>query len=105
MNFENFIKCLQGRSYSSLFTQENSKKFHFKNLTTQLEEIDGKKGAQPPRYPGQTTTQEASRLRLMKAFTKAAILSRKNELGLILDLISSCLDFDAKRRPTNNGLL
>lgn len=36
MNFENFIKCLQGRSYSSLFTQENSKKFHFKTVSEQV---------------------------------------------------------------------
>ena len=32
MNFENFIKCLKDMSYSSLFTQENSKKFHFKTV-------------------------------------------------------------------------
>lgn len=33
------------------------------------------------------------------------MLARKNELGLILDLISSCLDVDPKRRPTIPGLL
>jgi len=32
-------------------------------------------------------------------------LSRKNELGLILDLVASCLDMDPKKRPTINGLL
>lgn len=32
-------------------------------------------------------------------------MSRKNELGLILDLISSCLDMDPKRRPTISGLI
>jgi serine/threonine protein kinase len=37
--------------------------------------------------------------------TKVHILSRKNELGLILDLISSCLDIDPKKRPTISGLL
>jgi len=31
---------------------------------------------------------------------KASILERKNELGLILDLVSSCLDIDPKKRPT-----
>lgn len=41
----------------------------------------------------------------MKAFAKAGVLARKNELGLILDLISSCLDVDPKRRPTIPGLL
>lgn len=41
----------------------------------------------------------------MQAFAKAGVLARKNELGLILDLISSCLDVDPKRRPTIPGLL
>ena len=41
----------------------------------------------------------------MQAFAKIDVLSRKNELGLILDLISSCLDVDPKRRPTIPGLL
>ena len=33
------------------------------------------------------------------------VLERKNELGLILDLIASCLDEDPKKRPTIQGLL
>ena len=37
MNFENFIKCLKDMSYSSLFTQENSKKFHFKSVAEQIQ--------------------------------------------------------------------
>lgn len=41
----------------------------------------------------------------MQAFAKSKVLERKNELGLILDLISSCLDLDPKRRPTIPGLL
>ena len=41
----------------------------------------------------------------MAAFAQAGVLARKNELGLILDLISSCLDVDPKRRPTIPGLL
>ena len=41
----------------------------------------------------------------MQSFAKAMVLERKNELGLILDLISSCLDLDPKRRPTITGLL
>lgn len=36
---------------------------------------------------------------------KATVLDRKNELGLILDLISSCLDVDPKKRPTIQGML
>ena len=39
------------------------------------------------------------------ALAKAQVLERKNELGLILDLISSCLDVDPKKRPTVEGLL
>ena len=41
----------------------------------------------------------------MQSFAKTEVLERKNELGLILDLISSCLDVDPKRRPTIPGLL
>jgi len=33
------------------------------------------------------------------------VLSRKNELGLILDLVASCIDVDPKKRPTIKGLL
>lgn len=36
---------------------------------------------------------------------KSQVLERKNELGLILDLISACLDVDPKKRPTIQGLL
>ena len=36
---------------------------------------------------------------------KGQILERKNELGLILDLVSSCLEMDPKKRPTIQGLL
>ena len=36
---------------------------------------------------------------------KAQVLDRKNELGLILDLVASCLDVDPKKRPTVQGLL
>ena len=107
LNFENFIKCLKGRSYSSLFTQENSKKFHFKSIADQLEQADGPglDGPRAPRYPGQASSSQASRMRLLTAFARADVLSRKNELGLILDLVSSCLDPDPKRRPTIAGLL
>jgi hypothetical protein len=31
---------------------------------------------------------------------KVEVLERKNELGLILDLIAACLDVDPKKRPT-----
>jgi hypothetical protein len=36
---------------------------------------------------------------------KESVLERKNELGLILDLMSACLDCDPKKRPTIQGLL
>lgn len=39
------------------------------------------------------------------ALAQASVLERKNELGLILDIVSSCLDVDPKKRPTINGLL
>lgn len=50
-------------------------------------------------------TNQEIRLRMIQAFAKSAVLERKNELGLIMDLISSCLDLDPKRRPTIPGLL
>ena len=37
---------------------------------------------------------------MMQVFAKAEVLERKNELGLILDLVASCLDIDPKKRPT-----
>ena len=42
---------------------------------------------------------------MFQHFSQAEVLARKNELGLILDLVASCLDMDAKKRPTINGLL
>jgi serine/threonine protein kinase len=42
---------------------------------------------------------------MLTAFAKGEVLERKNELGLILDLVASCLDMDPKKRPTINGLL
>jgi serine/threonine protein kinase len=42
---------------------------------------------------------------MMEQLAKKTVLERKNELGLILDLISSCLDVDPKKRPTIPGLL
>lgn len=108
INFENFIKCLKDMSYSSLFTQENSKKFHFKSVAEQFEAqggMPGGNGSQGPRFPGQQVTQQETRLKALHTFAKAGVLARKNELGLILDLISSCLDMDPKRRPSIKGLL
>ena len=45
-------------------------------------------------------TNQELRRKIMQSFAKAEVLERKNELGLILDIISSCLDMDPKRRPT-----
>lgn len=39
------------------------------------------------------------------SMAKNKVLERKNELGLILDLIAGCLDVDPKKRPTIQGLL
>jgi serine/threonine protein kinase len=51
MSFENFIKCLKDMSYSSLFTQENSKKFHFRTIAEQIDVV-GCAAKEAPRYPG-----------------------------------------------------
>ncbi len=42
---------------------------------------------------------------MFQHFAKFDVLERKNELGLILDLIASCLDMDPKKRPSINGML
>ena len=33
LNFENFMKCIRNLSYSSMFSETNSKKFHYDHLT------------------------------------------------------------------------
>ena len=45
------------------------------------------------------------RKQIFKLLAKDSVLRRKNEMGLILDLLASCLDVDAKQRPTIGGLL
>lgn len=106
-NFANFMKSIASLSYSAMFTDGNSKKFTFKPLTQQIEENNNpnKEPAQAPRFPGQQTKNSAVREKTYLALAKAQVLERKNELGLILDLISSCLDVDPKKRPTVEGLL
>lgn len=92
-------------SFSSLFTKENSKKFHFKSIEEQLNDYENEKGSNKIiAFPGESKPNKEQRLKLLRSFAKAGVLARKNELGLILDLISSCLDFDSKKRPTIPGL-
>jgi hypothetical protein len=55
---------------------------------------------QAPRFPGQSHTSTEIRKKMFQLFAKAEILDRKNELGLILDIIASCLDMDPSKRPT-----
>jgi serine/threonine protein kinase len=49
LSFENFIKSLEGMSYSALFTQENSKKFFFPNIQEEIEKLPDK---ERPKFPG-----------------------------------------------------
>jgi serine/threonine protein kinase len=58
-----------------------------------------------PRFPGQPHSNAETRRKMFLSFAKKEILERKSELGLILDLIASCLDMDPKKRPTIQGLL
>lgn len=102
LNFENVMKCIKNLSISSLFESGNSKKFTFNSMA---EDIRNKGGSQVPSFPGQSHSNQELRQRVIHAFAKAEILERKNELGLILDLIASCLDMDPKKRPTIMGLL
>lgn len=59
----------------------------------------------PYRFPGQKDPQRSTRNAFLLCLAKAEVLERKNELGLILDLIASCLDVDPKKRPQIQGLL
>lgn len=101
-NFGNFMKCIKNLSYSSMFADNNSKKFCFHSLTA--EEVK-EQIRNMPRFAGQETKSAEIRKKLLFSLAQATVLSRKNELGLILDVISSCLDIDPKKRPTINGLL
>jgi serine/threonine protein kinase len=62
-------------------------------------------GERAPRFPGQSMSQQEIRQKMIQSFARAEVLERKNELGLVLDLIASCLDMDPKKRPTIQGLL
>jgi hypothetical protein len=105
LNFENFMKCISDLSYSGMFTKENSKKFNFQTVVPKKDE---KKQAEtenvneqaPIRFAGQQNNQKSVRKQFLMQMAKQNILERKNELGLILDLISACLDIDPKKRPT-----
>jgi len=45
------------------------------------------------------------RLHLLKKLADETIFKNKNEIGLIIDLLSSCLNADPSKRPTIRGLL
>ncbi len=102
-NFENVMKCIKNLSLSSLFENGNSKKFTFKSIADQIKDNSGANAA--PKFAGQSHTNQDIRHKMLTVFAKGEVLERKNELGLILDLIASCLDMDPKKRPTISGLL
>lgn len=92
------MKCIQDLSYSGMFTKENSKKFSFNRI---VEKDSVKKPEDETiRFAGQQNKLQKVRNDFLKLMAKANVLERKNELGLILDLISACLDVDPKKRPT-----
>ena len=106
-NFENFMKSIESLSYSAMYSDDNSKKFTFKPMTEQIK-LNGNKNlgkVKMPDYPGQQSTASTIRERTYLKLAQASVLARKNELGLILDILSSCLDVDPKQRPTIQGLL
>lgn len=84
---------------------EKKKRLEKNEEYKQYIENKGRRIVKKPTFPGQASTNNETRLKMMQAFAKTTVLARKNELGLILDLISSCLDVDPKKRPTINGLL
>mmetsp|Transcript_34190 Transcript_34190/g.25256 ORF Transcript_34190/g.25256 Transcript_34190/m.25256 type:complete len:255 (-) Transcript_34190:1608-2372(-) len=107
LNFQNCMNCIQALSFSSLFEGTSFKKFHFKPIAQSIQQANNPAMLkdQPPRFPGQSHTGDELRKKMYLQFAKAEVLSRKNELGLILDIVASCLDLDPKKRPTVNGLL
>jgi serine/threonine protein kinase len=96
------MKCVKDLSYSGMFTKENSRKFDFKRI---IEKDSADKPEETIRFAGQQNKLHKVRNDFLKIMAKASVLERKNELGLILDLISACLDVDPKKRPTIQGLL
>jgi serine/threonine protein kinase len=98
------MKCIKNLSISSLFEQGNSKKFTFQSIAKDIQD-NGNLKDKPPRFPGQSSSQQELRQKMIQVFAKSEVLERKNELGLVLDLIASCLDMDPKKRPTIQGLL
>lgn len=58
LNFDKFIMCLKNMSYSSLFTQENSKKFHFKTIAQQMRDNNISEDAtqNAPHFAGRSMT-------------------------------------------------
>lgn len=99
------MKCISDLSYSGMFTKENSKKFNFSKIVEKDSETKEQDKETPFRFAGQQMTQASVRKQFLMLMAKSQVLERKNELGLILDLISGCLDVDPKKRPTIQGLL
>jgi serine/threonine protein kinase len=100
------MKCIKNLSIGSLFEGGNSKKFTFKSIAENIRDNNpGMTKDRAPRYPGQSHTNQDIRQKMFQVFAQAEVLERKNELGLILDLIASCLDMDPKKRPTIQGML
>lgn len=86
-----------------MFANGNSKKFMFRNLgdvDSCKEQLASMSHNEPPRFPGQQNKASDIRRKALNSLAQATVLARKNELGLILDLVSSCLDVDPKKRPT-----
>lgn len=108
LNFENFMKCISDLSYSGMFTKENSKKFSFDRIVQKKDPLQNhnEPGDQVPiKFAGQQNHSASVRKQFLLLMAKEQVLERKNELGLILDLVSACLDIDPKKRPTIQGLL
>ena len=84
-----------------MFTSEHSTKFNLRSLDEM-----SKARAQNviPRFSGIQTAGEQTRMQAYTRLASTEILGRKNELGLILDTVASCLEMDPKKRPTIRGL-
>jgi serine/threonine protein kinase len=56
-------------------------------------------------FAGQKKSAKQIRMSLLKKLADESIFANKNEIGLIIDLICSCLNPDPSKRPSIRGLL
>jgi serine/threonine protein kinase len=88
-----------------MFDKAHCTKFQFLNMDEITKQAEKARGKKKPISRKDLKIKEEERIHQFTCHASAEILSRKNELGLILDTISSCLEMDPEKRPTIRGLI